>query len=68
MINRIAEHLDPAPRSAAQGQGAESLDQATDLKRDWIEPLERVIADYPAACLATAFIVGVAIAWWIKRN
>jgi hypothetical protein len=32
------------------------------------KPAEDFIRHYPAAALATAFLVGVAIAWWIKRK
>jgi len=32
------------------------------------KPPEDFIRKYPAAALATAFLVGVAIAWWIKRK
>ncbi|HMC10997.1 MAG TPA: hypothetical protein VKH44_06890 [Pirellulaceae bacterium] len=32
------------------------------------KPLEELILKYPAAALASAFLVGVAIAWWIKRK
>ncbi|HEY2413570.1 MAG TPA: hypothetical protein VGI40_15075 [Pirellulaceae bacterium] len=32
------------------------------------KPAEHFIRQYPAAALATAFLVGVAIAWWIKRK
>jgi len=33
-----------------------------------VKPLEELILKYPAAALASAFLVGVAIAWWIKRK
>jgi len=32
------------------------------------KPTEDLIRRYPAAALATAFLVGVAVAWWIKRK
>jgi hypothetical protein len=63
MINRIAEHLEPEVKK----QRTESS-LGTKITQDWLEPVERVISDHPAACLATAFVLGVAIAWWIKRN
>jgi len=34
----------------------------------FVKPLEELILKYPAAALASAFLVGVAIAWWIKRK
>lgn len=36
--------------------------------RQWSQPLEAFIAKHPGACLATAVIVGAALAWWIKRR
>ena len=34
----------------------------------FVRPVEELILKYPAAALASAFLVGVAIAWWIKRK
>jgi hypothetical protein len=36
--------------------------------RAWIKPVEKFIGDHPGACLASALIVGAAVAWWIKRR
>ena len=33
-----------------------------------IEPVENLILQYPAVALASAFLVGVALACWIKRK
>ena len=33
-----------------------------------IEPVEKLILEYPAIALASAFLVGVALACWIKRK
>jgi len=33
-----------------------------------IEPVEKLIFDHPAIALASAFLVGVALACWIKRK
>jgi hypothetical protein len=35
---------------------------------DFVRPVEELILKYPAAALASAFLVGVAFAWWIKRK
>jgi hypothetical protein len=35
---------------------------------EFVRPVEELILKYPAAALASAFLVGVAIAWWIKRK
>jgi hypothetical protein len=33
-----------------------------------IEPVEQLVLQYPAVALASAFLVGVALACWIKRK
>ena len=35
---------------------------------DLVEPVKQLIIQYPTAALASAFLVGVALAWWIKRR
>jgi hypothetical protein len=35
---------------------------------EYIEPIKELIIKYPSAALASAFLVGVALAWWIKRR
>ena len=36
--------------------------------RQWVNSAAKCIADHPGASLASAFIVGAAVAWWIKRR
>jgi len=52
------------PRSG--GQSAPWL-RANDIQ-ELMQPLEELITKYPAAALASAFLVGVALACWIKRK
>jgi hypothetical protein len=33
-----------------------------------VEPIKNLIIKYPSAALASAFLVGVVVAWWIKRR
>jgi hypothetical protein len=63
MINRVTDYL-PEQQTRAGGEREFSLASA----KEWIEPAEEIIRKYPAACLASAFVIGVAIAWWIKRT
>jgi len=49
------------------GQPKKSPMQMGDLSH-FIEPAEKLILQYPAAALASAFLVGVALACWIKRK
>lgn len=65
MINRVKEYLPERP-SAGEPGGPFSLSKLN--VQQWIEPVEELIVKYPAATLASAFVVGVAIAWWIKRK
>jgi hypothetical protein len=65
MINRVTDYL-PADRTQRAKDGQFSLSDVN--VQQWIQPVEEVILKYPAACLASAFVVGVAVAWWIKRK
>jgi len=66
MINRVVDY----PRQSATENSSTSprpLIRSSDV-RDLLDPMEHWIARYPAAVLASAFLVGVAVAWWIKRK
>jgi hypothetical protein len=67
MINRVTDYL---PRVESRGRPdspARSSLSSQDI-RQWVEPVEEMIVKYPAAALASAFVIGVAVAWWIKRT
>jgi hypothetical protein len=36
--------------------------------RQWVDSAAKFIADHPGASLASALILGAAVAWWIKRR
>jgi hypothetical protein len=44
-----------------------SLAKTSDFTQ-FIEPVEKLILEYPAVALASAFLVGVVLACWIKRK
>ena len=69
MLNRIADHL-PAFSSPPQKNVAEATDEVfAGLKlRSYLEPIEQTVKQHPGAALAAAFLVGVTVAWWIKRR
>ena len=67
MINRMTDYL-PAQKSPSSRQASEKLSRSSANVREWMEPAEDLIRKYPAAALASAFVIGVAIAWWIKRT
>jgi hypothetical protein len=64
MRNRILEYLPAKWRPDRLQARAESLPDW----RHWVEKAEDVVARHPVPALTTAFVVGVAIAWWIKRT
>ena len=66
MVDRIATpSRSAAPPPSSQPSAMEQL--PADV-REWIKPIEIFIGDHPGACLASALIVGAAVAWWIKRR
>ncbi len=65
MKNRITEYTGGngtlATARQAVVQGTQSVKQA-------LSEVEQLIAKNPAAALATAFAVGLSLAWWLKRH
>lgn len=68
MINRLGDYATaPAsspPRAAPSAAGKAPAAQGF---RELAAPIEETIKKYPGATLASAFLIGVAVAWWIKR-
>jgi hypothetical protein len=68
MINRIGDdpaapassHFPARPIAAGKAPAGQGF-------RELAAPLEETIKKYPGAALASAFVIGVAVAWWIKR-
>jgi len=70
MHNRIADYL-PGAGSSPSEKGPNQLFRdafANFSLRGVLDPVEQVVKSHPGAALATAFIVGVTVAWWIKRR
>jgi hypothetical protein len=67
MINRIAGVSLTRHSKPAGGAPSKAPFAAADLA-SYIEPVEKVIVNNPAAAVAAAFCLGVALAWWIKRS
>ena len=65
MINRIAGI---AASERSQGGKESSWHLKAPNVKQWMEPVEGYITQNPAAAIATAFVIGVALAWWIKRK
>lgn len=69
MINRMTDYLPREDNRTGPRTGPGSPGQTSSQNiRQWIEPAEELIKKYPAAALASAFVIGVAVAWWIKRT
>jgi hypothetical protein len=64
MRNRIVEYLPTQWRPDRLRERAESLPSM----RHWLDKAQKLVAQHPAPSLASAFALGVAIAWWIKRR
>jgi hypothetical protein len=54
------------PLRTERTEGRESID--FDNLKQLTGPAEKWITEHPAAALAAAFLVGVALACWIKRK
>jgi hypothetical protein len=67
MIDRTLDRPSAHSSAGRPGPAKAPLVQSSDLTQ-FIEPVERLILQYPAVALASAFLVGVALACWIKRK
>jgi hypothetical protein len=66
MINRIAGY--PTADYDLCLAGKDSKVPLPQSLRHWVDPVQEVITKHPGVCLASAFMVGVVFAWWIKRK
>jgi hypothetical protein len=72
VIEQLVEYFSPSSSSRSSGDlgdksATRPLVRASDV-RELVEPVEQLILKYPAVALASAFMVGVVVAWWIKRK
>lgn len=76
MLNRLADY-EPSLRSPDSKSGEPTSTAALGASRPFlcasdvqgiVQPVEDLILRYPGAALASAFFVGVLVAWWIKRK
>jgi hypothetical protein len=67
MINRIAGVSLTRPKQPRES-GQDKASFAISDVAGYIEPVEKLIVNNPAAAVAAAFCLGVALAWWIKRS
>jgi hypothetical protein len=66
MTNRVADY--PQQTAAAGSSASPRPLRSSSGVRGMMQPIEQWIIRSPAVALASAFVVGVAIAWWIKRK
>jgi hypothetical protein len=67
MKNRLSEDAfrsSQAPRKRAPAGGGLGMGPAA----KYFETFEEKIADHPGLSLTAALLVGVLVAWWIKRR
>jgi hypothetical protein len=62
----MSSHVAETRAASKLPPGEQSLSAQRAL--EYIEPLKELIIKYPSAALASAFVVGVVVAWWIKRR
>jgi hypothetical protein len=67
MINRLPTEQSTETQRSAPSR-TEGNSPATGDWRQWTLPVEQFIAKNPGACLASAFVAGAVVAWWIKRR
>jgi len=64
MKNRLADDVPLGGKESGSRRGEGISDEA--LK--YAATVEQYIVNHPAPSLAAAFLVGVMVAWWIKRR
>ncbi len=70
-LNRpSAGYATAPPRSSKASLGSQPNKPLMEMSNltQLIEPAEKLVLQYPAVALASAFLVGVALACWIKRK
>ena len=68
MIERTLDRPPTGYSTTARPSPPKSSSSQTSDLTQFIEPAEKLILQYPAVALASAFLVGVALACWIKRK
>ena len=64
MKNRLTDDVPTGGKESSSHRAEGISDEA--LK--YAATVEKYIVDHPAPSLAAAFLVGVMVAWWIKRR
>jgi len=69
MANRVVDYqATSARKSTSPLEGFDfSSWKSADIKK-YLGSLEELVLKYPGPALASAFMVGVLVAWWIKRK
>jgi hypothetical protein len=63
----FADLLPRSHKTPVTGASQKPFIRSSDV-HNFIQPVEKLILQYPAVALASAFVVGVTLAWWIKRK
>jgi hypothetical protein len=65
MTNRFADDIPASTKQAGQRRPAVRIPGEA---YKYAAAIEDYIVEHPAPALAAAFVVGVVVAWWIKRR
>jgi ElaB/YqjD/DUF883 family membrane-anchored ribosome-binding protein len=67
MISRLAPRT-PARDGGRRAPFATKPPAQPSAMREWLQPVEQFISDYPLASLGMALSVGVFLGWLVKRR
>ena len=69
MINRLADRGTQFKSSSEDAIGGLDISRLNSAEfKKYMSSLEALVLRNPGPALASAFIVGVLVAWWIKRK
>jgi ElaB/YqjD/DUF883 family membrane-anchored ribosome-binding protein len=68
MFNRIAGLTDPPHLPPLAATAKDAWQRGSKSAQTVLRQVEDLVAQHPGAALATAFAVGLAVAWWLKRR
>lgn len=68
MKNRIIDYLPDSLKSKSTQPGGSQPSFSVPDMRQWIKTTEEFVGKHPGSCLGAAFVLGVTLAWWIKRK
>ena len=68
MKHRFADLLGQLPRPDSASVPQPDLEAVNEQLQSTLRRAEKLVTQYPGACLAAATVTGVLLGWWIKRR